>query len=263
MSTNDHLVEFDEISKSYGSIQALNSVSFGVPENEILALMGDNGAGKSTLIKILSGVLPPTSGQLKVKGEKVSFENHIEARNAGIETVYQDLAVAPNRTVWENIFLGKELVKESTLGQMFSIVDDGRMRRGSEEVLDRLGMEIDPESLVKNLSGGQQQAVAVARAVQSDPNIIVMDEPTSALSVEAAQQILELIRELKAEGMTVILIDHNIDEVFEVADRMAILASGEFMGVRNADELTEDRLLQMMMGVPDSDASPAGAASTR
>ena len=126
------------------------------------------------------------------------------------------------------------------------------MRRESKAVLDRLGMDLDSETEVKNLSGGQQQAVAVARAVQSDPSIIIMDEPTSALSVEAAQRILDLIKELRRDGMTVILVDHNIDEVFEVADRMAVLASGRVMGVRSNEELTEDRLIQMMMGVADA-----------
>ena len=254
MSTED-VIEFDGISKSFGSIQALESVSFAVRENEVLALMGDNGAGKSTLMKILSGVLQPTDGRIIFRGEPADFDSHIEARNAGIETVYQDLAVAPNRTVWENIFLGKELIKQTTIGRALTLVDDERMRRESESVLDRFGMDLDPESEVKNLSGGQQQAVAVARAVQSDPSIIIMDEPTSALSVEAAQRILDLIEELRRSGMTIILVDHNIDEVFQVADRMAVLASGRVMGVRSAGQLTEDRVVQLMMGA-------AGGSST-
>lgn len=252
----EEVIEFDDISKSFGSVQALESVSFAVQENEVLALMGDNGAGKSTLMKILSGVLQPTGGRILLGGEPADFGSHIEARNAGIETVYQDLAVAPNRTVWENIFLGKEQIKQTTVGRALKLTDDERMRRESEAVLDRLGMDLDPESEVKNLSGGQQQAVAVARAVQSEPSIIIMDEPTSALSVEAAQRILDLIEELRKDGMTIILVDHNIDEVFDVADRMAILASGRVMGVRSAEELTEDRLIQMMMGVADAPSAP-------
>jgi ABC-type sugar transport system ATPase subunit len=258
MSTNvTHVVEFDDVSKSFGSIQALDSVSFGVRENEVLTLVGDNGAGKSTLIEILSGVLAPTSGRLRVRGREMNFGSHIQAREAGIETVYQDLAVAPNRTVWENVFLGKEPLKRGTIGRLFGLVDDERMRRESEQVLDRLGMSMNPESEVKNLSGGQQQAVAVARAVQSDPQIVIMDEPTSALSVEAAQRILDLVEDLKSQGITVILIDHNIDEVFAVADRIAVLAQGRLMGTRSADELTENRLIQMMMGVRDSDDASA------
>jgi ABC-type sugar transport system ATPase subunit len=249
--SEQNVIEFDGISKSFGSIQALESVSFSVRENEVLALMGDNGAGKSTLIKILSGVLQPTGGQVKVRGDRVDFDSHIEAREAGIETVYQDLAVAPNRTVWENIFLGKEPAKEGVLGQLFGLIDEERMRRESEKVLETLGMEIDPESKVKNLSGGQQQAVAVGRAVQSDPSIVVMDEPTSALSVEAAQRIIELIADLRRNGMTVVLIDHNIDEVFQVADRVAVLATGRVTGVQRAEQLTEEQVIQMMMGVSD------------
>jgi ABC-type sugar transport system ATPase subunit len=258
MSGREHaIVEFDSISKSFGSIQALDSVSFDVKENEVLALMGDNGAGKSTLMKILSGVLPATSGQLRVRDEDVHFQDHIDARNAGIETIYQDLALAPNRTVWDNIFLGKEATMQGPLGRIFGFLDDAYMRQESKQVLERLEMTIDPEKMVKNLSGGQQQAVAVARAVQSDPEIIIMDEPTSALSVEASQRILDLVEDLKRQGITVILIDHNIDEVFAVADRMAVLAQGRFMGARTADELTEDALIKMMMGSTDAAAGPA------
>jgi ABC-type sugar transport system ATPase subunit len=262
MSSHDRpVVEFDDISKSYGSIQALESVSLGIRENEVLALMGDNGAGKSTLIKILSGVLPPSGGEIRLNGETADFDDHIEAREAGIETVYQDLAIAPNRTVAENIFLGKEPLVDGPIGEFLRVVDDQLMRDESAEVLDRLGMSMDPSGEVKNLSGGQQQAVAVARAVQSDPDIIIMDEPTSALSVEAAQRILELIEDLKAEGRTVILIDHNIDEVFDVADRIAVLAHGRIMGTREAESLSEDRLIQMMMGVADPDPDGSAGAS--
>ena len=243
------VIEFNNISKSFGSIQALESISFSVRENEILALMGDNGAGKSTLIKILSGVLQPTTGHIKIEGEKVDFDSYIQARDAGIETVYQDLAVAPNRTVWENIFLGKEVTKRSIPGRIFGVVDEAKMREESNETLDELGMDLNPNSKLKNLSGGQQQAVAIARAVQSDPSIIIMDEPTSALSVEAAQRIIDLIKRLRESGITIVLVNHNIDEVYQVADRMAVLATGNLAGVRSAGELSEDQLIQMMMGV--------------
>ncbi len=243
------VIEFNNISKSFGSIQALESISFSVRENEVLALMGDNGAGKSTLIKILSGVLQPTTGHIKIEGEKVDFDSYIQARDAGIETVYQDLAVAPNRTVWENIFLGKEVTKRSIPGRIFGVVDEAKMREESNETLDELGMDLNPNSKLKNLSGGQQQAVAIARAVQSDPSIIIMDEPTSALSVEAAQRIIDLIKRLRESGITIVLVNHNIDEVYQVADRMAVLATGNLAGVRSAGELSEDQLIQMMMGV--------------
>lgn len=258
MSINE-VIQFDDISKSFGSVQALESVSFAVRENEVLALMGDNGAGKSTLMKILSGVLQPTEGSILFRGEPADFDSHIQARSAGIETVYQDLAVAPNRAVWENIFLGKEPIRQTRVGRVFKLIDEERMRRESRSVLDRLGMDLDPASKVKDLSGGQQQAVAVARAVQSDPSIIIMDEPTSALSVEAAQRILDLIEELRRSGMTIILVDHNIDEVFKIADRMTILASGRVMGVQPAEQLTEDRVVQMMMGATKSSSDSSQA----
>lgn len=254
--SSDELIEFNNISKSFGSIQALESVSFSVKNNEVLALMGDNGAGKSTLIKILSGVLQPTTGHIKLDGKEADFDNYIEARDAGIETVYQDLAVAPNRTVWENIFLGKEVTKQTIPGRILGVVDETKMREKSNKTLDELGMDLNPNSKLKNLSGGQQQAVAIARAVQSDPSIIIMDEPTSALSVEAAQRIIDLIKQLRESGITVVLVNHNIDEVYQVADRMAVLATGNLAGVRPAEELSEDQLIQMMMGVNKPTNSP-------
>jgi ABC-type sugar transport system ATPase subunit len=241
-------VRIEDVSKSFGSVQALENVSFSIEENEVLALVGDNGAGKSTLIKILSGVLQPTSGRLYINGEETDLNDYTDAQAAGIETVYQTLAVAPHRLVKDNIFLGKEPLVENPLGNMLSIVDDERMRQETETVLDQLDMDIDPNKETGNLSGGQQQAVAVGRALQSEPDIMIMDEPTSALSVEASQQILDLINQLQDQGLTIILVDHNIDEVFEVADRVAVLSTGQFVGTRPAESLTESQLIQMMMG---------------
>lgn len=247
MGTN-YAIEVQGLSKSFGAIDAVQDVSLGMPENEVMALMGDNGAGKSTFIKMLSGVITPDSGSIYIEDEEVSLSSHEDARAHGIETVYQDLALAPNRTVWENLFLGKEIKSDGVLGSVFNWLDDDRMIRESRRVLTELGMDMDPQDVIKNMSGGQQQAVAIARAIQSDPKIVIMDEPTSALSVEAAEEILELIETLKKQGITIILIDHNIDEVFRVADRMAVLASGQLMGIRSKQQLTEDQVIQMMMG---------------
>ena len=248
MSSNSPVVQFENISKSFGSVQALENVSFSVKENEVLAVMGDNGAGKSTLIKILSGVLNATSGEIYLNGERVDFNSYQDAQRAGIETVYQDLAVAPHRSVQDNIFLGKEPLRNNMLGKWFRFVDEKKMHKRAIEVVKRLDMDLRPEMEVGSLSGGQQQAVAIARALESDPEIVIMDEPTSALSVEASQQVLGLIQQLKEQGITIILVDHNIDEVFQVADRAVVLASGQFIGAEDLESLTEDRLIQMMMG---------------
>jgi ABC-type sugar transport system ATPase subunit len=245
-------VRIENVSKSFGSVQALEDVSFSVEENEVLALMGDNGAGKSTLIKILSGVLQSTSGHIYINDEEAVYDDYTGARAAGIETVYQTLAVAPHRSVMDNIFLGKEPLVENTIGKALSMVDDERMRRETIAVLDQLDMDLDPDMETGNLSGGQQQAVAIGRALQSEPAILIMDEPTSALSVEASQQILDLINRLQNRGLTIILVDHNIDEVFEVADRAAVLTSGQSIGTRPVESLTERQLIQMMMGTTET-----------
>lgn len=248
--SGDEHVRFEGISKKFGSIVALDDVSFSVDRSEVLALMGDNGAGKSTLIKILSGVLQPTDGQIYINGDEVSFSSHRDAQGAGIETVYQELAIAPNRSIVDNIFLGKERLQSGAVGRLFQFVDDESMTDRAVEIMDRLNLEhVDPEKQAGDLSGGQQQAVAIGRALESDPEILIMDEPTSALSVEASDQILELIKTLSDEDLTILLIDHNIKEVFEVADRAAVLASGEHMGTYDIDDLDKQLLTQLMMGM--------------
>lgn len=242
------VIRFENVSKQYGQIQALEDISFAVENNDVLALIGDNGAGKSTLIKILSGVTPQTSGEIHINGEKAEFESYNHAEAVGIQTVYQDLAIAPNRTVAENIFLGNELLSETTVGQLLNFVDDRQMEAKSKELLAQLELDLDPQAKVKNFSGGEQQSVAIARALQSDPDIIILDEPTSALSIDATQRILDLITRLNDQGVTIILISHSMEAVFEVANKAAILASGQLMGVEDLKDVTEEELVGMMMG---------------
>ncbi|AUV84549.1 sugar ABC transporter ATP-binding protein (plasmid) [Salinigranum rubrum] len=242
------IIRVDNLSKQFGQVQALEDVSFSINENEVFALLGDNGAGKSTLIKILSGVLQRTSGEIYIHGEQVDLEDYNDAEEMGIETVYQDLAIAPNRTVAENIYLGDEILLEGPLGRLLNFVDDDRMEAGSRELLSRLELDLNPRSEVKNFSGGEQQSVAIARALQSDPEIVIMDEPTSALSIEATRRILELIKRLRDQGVTIILISHNLENIFEVADRAAVLASGRLIGVEDLEGVTDDELVGMMMG---------------
>ncbi|SFR64723.1 ATP-binding cassette domain-containing protein [Halogeometricum limi] len=242
------VIRLENISKQFGQIQALEDVSFAIEENEVLALVGDNGAGKSTLIKIISGVLQQTSGTVYVRGEPVELSDYNDAEERGIETVYQDLAIAPHRTVAENIFLGNELLSSGPLGKFFNFVDDDRMESEARELLARLELDLDPRSEVRNFSGGEQQSVAIARALQSDPNIVILDEPTSALSLDATQRVLDLIKRLNDQDVTIVLISHNLEAVFDVADRAAILSSGRLVGVEDLTDVTEDELVGMMMG---------------
>ncbi|MBV0926422.1 ATP-binding cassette domain-containing protein [Halomicroarcula limicola] len=242
------VIELNGISKQFGQIQALEDVSFGIEENEVLALVGDNGAGKSTLIKIISGVLQQTSGTIHIRGEEVEIGDYNDAEDRGIETVYQDLAIAPNRTVAQNIFLGNEILEGGPLGQLLRFVDDDAMEQEASKLLSRLELDLDPSAAVKNFSGGEQQSVAIARALQSDPNIVILDEPTSALSLDATQRVLDLIKRLNEQDVTIIFISHNLEAVFDVADRAAILASGRLVGVEDLTDVTEDELVGMMMG---------------
>jgi ABC-type sugar transport system ATPase subunit len=239
------------LSKRFDNIQAVNEVDLNVPENEITALVGDNGAGKSTLIKMLCGILQPTAGEIFVRGERVTFENYIDARSQGIETVYQDLGLARKQKVYENVFLGSETLHSGPIRRRLGFVDKGYMIDQAAETLEQLNTPVDSMEKVENLSGGQQQAVAIARALQFDPDIFIMDEPTSALSIEGVSNVLRVIEQLKTDGHTIVLISHNIDEVLTIADNIAVLANGELMGVLDAAEATRDNVVSLMMGSSD------------
>lgn len=252
MSDNEIVIRTDQLTKHFGKIRAVQDVDFEVREGEIMAIVGDNGAGKSTLVKMLCGVLEPTSGQIYVHDDPVDFEDYNDARAAGIETVYQELALAPAQTVAENVFLGHEPLMPGIAGRL-NLVDRQRMLEESREALDRVRIPVDPKARVENLSGGQQQAVAIARALQSDPDILFMDEPTSALSVEGARNVLKVIDGLRAEGLTIVLISHNIREVLAIADRISVLAQGRLEGVRAADEATREGIVSMMMGMAEDE----------
>jgi len=245
-------IRAENISKSYGSVQALKDVDFEVLDGEIMALVGDNAAGKSTLIHILSGVLSSDSGSIYIDGDKVQLENYNDARTHGIETVYQDLSLSKKQSVGANIYLGHEPVRDGPLGRLLGAVDRSQIRAGSQEALDRVKMDIDPDESVTALSGGQQQAVAIARALSTDPDILILDEPTSALSIEGTRDILEVIEGLNEEGITIIFISHSLDVVFEIADRMSVLAHGEMMGVRDPSTTEREELVQLMMGIEAS-----------
>jgi len=242
------IITTSNIRKTYGNIVAINDVSISVEEGEILALVGDNGAGKSTFIKMLSGIESPTSGTIYFGGEEFDISTYDEAREAGIETVYQDLGLVTKQSVAANVFLGKELVGDGYLSKTVGLVDESRMKAEANRLLDRIGFSVDVTERVDNLSGGQQQAIAIARALQSDPEILILDEPTSALSIEGVRRVHDVIRELNEQGLTILIISHNIDEILSLADRIAVLAQGEHMGTVAAGGISRDEIVSMMLG---------------
>ncbi|NGM70487.1 sugar ABC transporter ATP-binding protein [Natronolimnobius sp. AArcel1] len=256
MSSNSPVIQTQGLTKEFGTIKAVNNVDFSAEEGEIMAIVGDNGAGKSTLIKMLCGVLEPTEGEIFVRGESVSFDDYNDARQMGIGTVYQDLALTHSQTVASNVFLGNEPVREGIAGRL-GLVDKERMNREATEALEKVKIPVDPNSQVRNLSGGQQQAVAIARALQFNPDILIMDEPTSALSIEGVRNVLNVVNTLRKEGISIILISHNIEEVLGIADRISVLHQGELMGVLDAKTSDrEDIVLKMMGGKESGQAAP-------
>lgn len=231
------------ISKYFGPVRALDEVDFDLYPREVLALVGDNGAGKSTLIKCLAGVHAPTSGEIWIDGQRVVFRSPNDAAAHGIATVYQDLALVDARDVASNIFLGRE----PTRGRF--VVDRARMLRESRALVNDLKIRIPSvKTLVGFMSGGQRQAVAIARAISRGGRIIIMDEPTAALGVEESQKILDLIVELREQGKSVIVISHNLAHVFSIADRIFVLRGGRAQGVRRKEETTSEEIVAMITG---------------
>jgi ABC-type sugar transport system ATPase subunit len=219
------VVEMRNIKKTFGAVQALRGVDLTLHHNEILGLLGDNAAGKSTLMKVLSGAYTPDEGEILLDGEKVNLTDPFHARRMGIEMVYQDLALANNLDVAANVFLGREVVgtKMGPLG----VLDSHHMEQETQRLLDRLKIDIPSvRLLVERLSGGQRQAVAIARATAFNSRVTIMDEPTAALSVAAISKVLDLIRELKAQGASIIIISHRLEDIYQVSDRMVILRQG-------------------------------------
>ncbi|MEV4776308.1 ATP-binding cassette domain-containing protein [Microbacterium sp. LWH12-1.2] len=223
------VLEAKRLVKTFGRVVGLDGVSLQLHAGEVLAVIGDNGAGKSTLIKCLTGAYIPDEGQLLLDGHEVHFKGPQDARNAGIETVYQNLAVSPALDVASNLFLGRERRKPGILGSVFRALDTSGMRKEAREQVLKLGISTlqDVTVSVENLSGGQRQAVAVARAAAFGSKVVVLDEPTAALGVRESNQVLELIENLRGNGVPVILISHNMPHVFQVADRIHVQRLGK------------------------------------
>jgi ABC-type sugar transport system ATPase subunit len=251
---NGYLAQLIDISKAFGHVQALRSVSFNVYRGEVLALLGDNGAGKSTLVKILAGVHQPDSGQVMKDGEPLDLKDPTDALRVGIATVYQDLAVVDTLDVARNVFLGR-------VPRRFGIfVDFPRMYRDARTVLD--GLRVDLPSVhtrVGELSGGQRQAVAIARAMAVDAGLFLLDEPTAALGVAQTAKVNELVSNLKSVGKSVVVITHNLDHVFEIADRLVVLRRGTCVGVRHTTETTREEIVGLITGAIRGDVLPDDA----
>jgi D-xylose transport system ATP-binding protein len=257
-SSNDNdsspVLEVSDVEKRFGATLALDRVSLSLGEGEILALLGDNGAGKSTLIKILSGVVKPDAGEIRVGGERVSIGSPHEARDLGIETVYQDLALFDNFDAVGNFYAGREPVKPGWLGA-FGWVRDRSMTRETEELLERLQVNIARDDEIGLMSGGQRQAVACARAIAFGKRIVILDEPTSALGARESGNVLRLIREAPEHGVSVILISHNMEHVMKVSDRAIVLRQGKYVGEETPDAEHHERLVGMIVGSGADDSS--------
>ena len=259
-SPNTHQIVFrgTGLTKRYGQVTALDGADFELRAGEILAVIGDNGAGKSSLIKALSGATVPDEGELLLDGKPVRFRSPIDARRAGIETVYQDLAVAPAMSIAENLFLGREIIKPGILAKWLQLLDKKQMLQQAVARMQELKVGIrSMTQAVETLSGGQRQCVAVARAAAFAQHVVIMDEPTAALGVKEGNMVLELIRRVRDKGLPVILISHNMPHVFEIADRIHIQRLGRRVAVVNPKIISMSDAVAVMTGAKTVDELPA------
>ncbi len=247
MANVQPVLQVKDLYKRFGGLVAVDHVSLDVYPGEVVGLLGDNGAGKSTLIKMISGAYRSDGGQILLNNEAVSFSTPMEARRRGIETIYQDLALCENLDASANIFLGRERMRRQ-LG-LFKVLDRSYMQHEARQVLEQLDIRI-PElrNPIRQLSGGQRQAVSIARAVYWNAHLMIMDEPTAALGVPEQLKVLELIRTLRSQGVPVILISHNMQDVFAVADRVIVMRRGSKSGERRISETNENEVVGLMVG---------------
>lgn len=247
MSEAPPLLEVRNLSKNFGPVQALNDLTMHVGAGEVVALAGDNGAGKTTLIKAISGVYRPSSGTVRLEGQEVSFSSPQEARERGIETIYQDLALADNLSIGANIFLGREPMTKKF--GFLPVLDRKKMAQAAKETMALLDFHVSRmEAPVSNFSGGQRQAVAIGRAVYWNARVLIMDEPTAALGVPEQRKVISLIHQLKAQGRGVIFISHNLQDIFAVSDRIVVLRRGVMAGERRIADTTHDEVVKLMVG---------------
>ncbi|MBS3647363.1 sugar ABC transporter ATP-binding protein [Pseudaminobacter sp. 19-2017] len=239
------LLEVRGVGKSFGAIRALHDIDFSVAAGEVIGLMGDNGAGKSTMVKLIAGNFPPSEGEIAVGGKLCHFHKPVEARAEGIEVVYQDLALADNLTAAQNVFLGRE-VKKGTWP--FRILDKKAMIERAAQLFAELKSETRPRDLVKKMSGGQRQAVAIARTRLSNAKLVLMDEPTAAISVRQVAEVLDLIRRLRSRGVAVMLISHRMPDVFAVCDRIIVLRRGSKVADKQTTSTSPEEITGLITG---------------
>jgi len=250
MSEPKQVIKARGLVKRFGRVVALDSANFDLNEGEILAVIGDNGAGKSTMIKAISGAVVPDSGSVSLDGKPVHFKSPMQARDAGIETVYQNLALSPALSIADNMFLGREIRKQSGVGKWLRALDRKAMEKQARDKLSELGLMTiqNISQAVETLSGGQRQGVAVARAAAFGSKVIIMDEPTAALGVKESRRVLELIQDVRSRGIPIVLISHNMPHVFEVADRIHVHRLGRRLCVIRPKEHTMADAVAFMTG---------------
>jgi D-xylose transport system ATP-binding protein len=252
MANGTPLLELEEVSKRFGPVQALDRVDFAVSAGEVVGLVGDNGAGKSTLVKAIAGIHSADTGTIRFEGEEVSISRPQDATELGIATVYQDLALCDNLDVVANLFLGREEISPGS-GAVSRQLDEVRMEHQTADLLSNLAVTIPSlRSEVGTLSGGQRQQVAVARSLLGEPKVVLLDEPTAALGVPQTKQVLELIRRLRERDLGVVVISHNLVDVFAVADRIFVLRLGRSAGNFAAEETTEEHVVGAITGIGDN-----------
>ncbi|SHK06914.1 ribose transport system ATP-binding protein [Caminicella sporogenes DSM 14501] len=238
----NYILEMKEITKSFPGVLALDKVNFRVPKGKVMALLGENGAGKSTLMKILSGVYQKTSGKIYFKGREVNFNSPREAQNSGIAIIHQELNLIPELTIAENIFLGREPIN------ILRKIDKKQLYKRAVELLEFLGVKENPQKKISELSIGKQQMVEIAKALSLDAEIIIMDEPTDALTDKETVNLFKVINTLKTEGKSIVYISHRMKEIFEICDYVTVLRDGKFIGEKSIEEINEDDLIEMMVG---------------
>lgn len=250
MSEQQPILTARGLVKRYGRVTALDHSDFDLYPGEVLAVIGDNGAGKSTLIKALCGAVQVDEGEMRLEDREINFSSPMEAREAGIETVYQNLALSPALSITDNLFMGREIRKQGFMGKMFKMLDRAKMEAIARDKLSELGLLTiqNINQAVETLSGGQRQGVAVARAAAFGSKVVIMDEPTAALGVKESRRVLDLIQDVKARGLPIVLISHNMPHVFEVSDRIHIHRLGKRIGVIDPKEHSMSDAVAIMTG---------------
>lgn len=254
------VLEARHITRHFGAVIALADASVSLRKQEVLGLVGDNGAGKSTLLKILSGIVSASSGEILIDGKPVQIRRAQDAMDAGIETVYQDLALVDTMTAYQNVYLGREEVSRNPLARLFNLVDDRQMRQRAREVLDSLQVKIPSINVtVKGMSGGQRQCLAIARALLWGRRIVILDEPTAALGVRETGQVLDTIRELRKQDVSVIIVSHNMQQLMSVADRITVMRLGRSIATRTVKNTEVSEIVGLITGAIPGDADAATA----